>query len=162
MLLLTKVINIEREETLRDSSYTFISVLRIRNAPVYSNHSEGDCEIKFKQKAVVLVARWVSIGNPECWCLNSNTFLHTYIYMYTYIFIYFVRVIQYLQYQPLWFDTFYNIYFGQFQLVNVDYFSLDCLSEVIALHSFGWLVDNFTDLSRNESISDIKVSCSNV
>ena len=31
-----------------------------------SNHSKSDCERKFKQKGRALVARWVSIGNPEC------------------------------------------------------------------------------------------------
>ena len=41
-------------------------VLRIGNGPVYSNHSESDCERKFKQKAGASVVRWVSIGNPEC------------------------------------------------------------------------------------------------
>ena len=43
-----------------------------------SNHSKSDCERKFKQKAGALVARWMSIGNPECYqqccCLNSNIY----------------------------------------------------------------------------------------
>ena len=42
-----------------------------------SKHSGIDCDKKFKQKASALVARWVSIGDPECCqqccCLNFNT-----------------------------------------------------------------------------------------
>ena len=73
-----------------------------------------------------------------------------------------MSVIQYLQSHPLWFDTFNTIHFGQLQLVNAYDFSLNCLDEVIALHIFGWLVDNYANVPRNESISDIKVSYSNV
>ena len=59
-------------------------------------------------------------------------------------------------------DTFNNIHFSQLQLVGADQFSLDCLGEVITLQYFGWLVDISTNISKNESISHIKVLYSSV
>ena len=112
----------------------------------------------------------VFIGNLKCCCLNSNTLLYTYMYIYIYIYIYIdlficcVRVIQYLQSHALWFNTFDNMYIHQFHLVNVEQFSSKCLCEVIALHYFGWLVDNSANVSWYESVSDkcILQQCRNV
>ena len=39
-------------------------------------------------KKPALVAHWVSIGNLECCCLNSNALLYTYMHIYIYIYIY--------------------------------------------------------------------------
>ena len=43
--------------------FEHISVLRIVNSLVYSNHSNNDWQRKFKQIAGALVAHWVSIKN---------------------------------------------------------------------------------------------------
>ena len=77
---LTRVINIEWDE-ISETLWTYL-VLRIHNGSVYSNHSEGDCEMKFKQKVGALVARWVFIGSLECCYFNSNTLLYTYMHIY--------------------------------------------------------------------------------
>ena len=64
--------------------------------------------VSFVDSVVGFFFLLVSIGHPECCCLNSNTLLQTcmHMYIYIYIYIYYVRVIQYLQSYPLWSNTF--------------------------------------------------------
>ena len=41
--------------------------------------------------------------------------------------------------------------------VSVKCFSLKCFSKIVTFHISSWLVDNSTDISSFESVSDIKV-----
>ena len=92
----------------------------------------------------------------------QHTPSHLHVQIQVYMCSYYVRVIQYLQSHPLRYNTFSTVHYFHFQLANFDYFSINCLGEVIFLCTCSWCVDNLMFFFQSKSISSIKVLYSNV
>ena len=116
--------------------------------------------MEFKWVAGAILAYWISIRNPECCCLNSNTLLHTYIYIYIYI-VCMDDVI--LTISPTFIFLLFvkHVFINPILLVSGITF-LEVLLFNNCFHYFIKLVDNSADISCFELVSDIKVSYCNV